>query len=310
MDANEAISPLDYEIKSIQHQTHKDRVWAFVNSVSDPLTQMATTRTSEEIFYIRRFLDAMFETYNTKRREIMAVTGMQAVETKIRKGARRSEGEASTQVADKGLTVDQVEKLLAKLVYEKWIEKSKEGFYRLSPRALIELRTWLIETYNDPDEPDEWQRIKSCIACKELITVGQRCTNLDCNVRLHNVCEEAYWRANPTKKCLKCRTVWDGKHYVGQKAVTTTDEYLRNKQKSSGNKRSREVVDEVDEDEEEPESEPRRRKSRAPTEEPNGGPSRRKGRQVATQSSQEASEDQEEEEDVEAEDDDDDDDDE
>lgn len=270
---------------------------------------MATTRTSEEIFYIRRFLDAMFETYNTKRREVMAVTGMQAVETKIRKAARRSEGEAGTQAADKGLTVDQVEKLLAKLAQEKWIEKSREGFYRLSPRALIELRTWLIETYNDPDEPDEWQRIKSCIACKELITVGQRCANLDCNVRLHNVCEEAYWRANPSKKCSKCRTAWDGKHYVGQNAVTTTDEYLKNKRKSGSNKRSREVVEEEEEDEA-AESEPRRRKSRAPTEEPNGGPSKRKSRQAATQSSREASEDDEEDaaledEDAEAEDDDD-----
>jgi hypothetical protein len=273
--ASIAISPLDFEIPSTLNQANKERVWALVNSVSDPLTQMATTRTSEEIFYIKRLLDAMFETYNTKRREIMAITGMQASETRIRKGPHQSEGEASTQAADKGLTVDQVEKLLVKLVNERWIEKSREGFYRLAPRALMELRNWLVETYNDADEPDGWQRIKFCVACKDIVTVGQRCANLECKIRLHNVCEEAYWRANPNKSCPRCKTAWDGKHYVGQKVVTSTDELLREKRRHGGNKRSRGVEEEED-NEEDPETSSRRRRNRVEEEEePNYGPSRR-----------------------------------
>jgi hypothetical protein len=276
--AAEAISPLDYEILSIQHQSHKERVWALVNSVSDPLTQMATTKTSEEIFYLRRFLDAMFESYNTKRKEVMAVSSMQALETKIRKGARQSEGESSTQAVDKGLTGDQVEKLLAKLMHEKWISKSREGFYSLAPRALMELRSWLVDTYNDGDEPEEWQRIKFCVACKEIITIGQRCANGDCNIRLHNVCEDAYWRANPNRTCPRCKAGWDGKHYVGQKAATVTDDYLREKRKSGSNKRSRATQQEDEEDEEQERNGFRRRRNQVKEElEQNGGPSRRKG---------------------------------
>lgn len=180
----------------------------------------------------------------------MAVSSMQALEGKLRKGAR-PDG-ASTQAEDKGLTGDQVEKLLAKLVEEKWIEKSSAGFYRLAPRALMELRSWLLDTYNNPDEPEDWQRIKCCEACKEIVTIGQRCSNMECNVRLHNICEAAYWNSRqPSHDCPTCGTLWDGKRFVGQKVVTSTEDYLRGKRRSGGvNKRARAPEDEEDQEQE------------------------------------------------------------
>jgi hypothetical protein len=249
--AVDAISPYDYEIRSTQHQTTKERIYALVNSVSDPLTQLATTRTPDEMSYIKRLLDAMFETYNTKRREVMAVSSMQAMETKVRKGGnRQSEGgepTQATQSSDRGLTQIEAEKLLSNLVKETWFERSAEGYYTLSPRALLELRSWLVETYNDSDEPESWQRIKFCEACKEIVTIGQRCTERECNVRLHNICTAAFWNSRPGKQCPKCKTAWTGKAFVGEKAITSTEEYLRGKRRSGGKRKS----DAVEEDEDE-----------------------------------------------------------
>jgi hypothetical protein len=249
--AVDAISPYDYEIRSTQHQTTKERIYALVNSVSDPLTQLATTRTPDEMSYIKRLLDAMFETYNTKRREVMAVSSMQAMETKVRKGGnRQSEGgepTQATQSSDRGLTQSEAEKLLSNLVKETWFERSAEGYYTLSPRALLELRSWLVETYNDSDEPESWQRIKFCEACKEIVTIGQRCTERECNVRLHNICTAAFWNSRPGKQCPKCKTAWTGKAFVGEKAITSTEEYLRGKRRSGGKRKS----DAVEEDEDE-----------------------------------------------------------
>jgi hypothetical protein len=238
--AADALSPLDYEIRSTQDQITKTRVHGVVNSISDPLTQMATTRTTEEMLYLKRLLDGMFETFNTKRREVMAITSMQAMEKKVLRGdPRASEGDSVTAV-DKGLTPGEAEKLLQSLIDEKWLERSTQGFYRLSTRALMDLRNWLVETYNDEtDDPDEWQRIKFCEACKDVVTVGQRCTEPNCNVRLHNICETAFWNSRPNKKCPKCGTEWNAAHYVGQKAVTSTEDYLRGKRKSGVSKRSR-----------------------------------------------------------------------
>ncbi|KAG9228219.1 putative tyrosine decarboxylase 1 [Amylocarpus encephaloides] len=234
--AADALSPLDYEIRTTQDQITKERSYVLVNSISDPLTQLATIRTTEETLYIKRLLDAMFETYNTRRREVMAITSMQAMERKVLRGAARA---GQRDAVDKGLTGSEAERLLQSLVREKWLERSAEGFYRLSTRGLMDLRSWLVETYNEvTDDPDDWQRVKECIACREIITIGQRCGQLECNVRLHDICETAYWNSRPNKSCPKCEREWDGEHFVGQGAVINTEEYTRG-QRRSGPKKSR-----------------------------------------------------------------------
>ena len=118
----------------------------------------------------------MFETFNTKRHEVMAINSMQAMKyAKPPSEDRRESQNGATQGSSgQGLTLMQAEKMLKTLVDEGWFEKSRKGFYSLSMRALMELRGWLIETYNDPDDEDDEEqipKIKQCIACKEIITV-------------------------------------------------------------------------------------------------------------------------------------------
>ena len=120
----------------------------------------------------------MFETYNTSRHEIMAITSMQAAQLcKAPTEAPREtqNGSATQGSAGQNLTMVQGEKMLKALVEEGWFEKSPKGFYSLSPRALMELRGWLFDTYNDveDEEEDDEERvlkIKRCLACKEIIT--------------------------------------------------------------------------------------------------------------------------------------------
>lgn len=124
----------------------------------------------------------MFETYNTPRHEVMAITSMQAI--KLHKSAtedvRQTQNGSETQgSAGQGLTMGQAEKMMKTLVEEGWFEKSIKGFYSLSPRALMELRGWLWETYNDVEDDEEEdgrvsKKIKQCFACKELITTVSR----------------------------------------------------------------------------------------------------------------------------------------
>ena len=174
--ANNAISPFDLEIRSTYHQITRQRIYALVNSTSDPITQLATIHTADEISYVKRVLDAMFETNNTSRHEVMAITSMQAV--KLHK-APREDGAATQNGAEtqgstgQSLTIAQAEKLLKTLVEEGWFERSSKGYYSLSPRALMELRGWLLETYNDVEEEEDetvHKKIKQCFACKEIIT--------------------------------------------------------------------------------------------------------------------------------------------
>lgn len=219
---NNAISPFDYEIRSSYHQVSKDRVYALVNTTSDALTQMSTIHTADEIAFVKRVLDAMFDKYNTQQAEVMAITSMQAL--KFSKDPTRRE--TQTQSAQAGLTMVQAEKVLADMEAEGWFELSENGYYSLTPRALMELRNWLIQTYNeapedDDDEDDEepHEKIKSCKACRDIVTVGQRCPNLPCNARLHNYCVRNMFRAQKeSEKCPTCSTDWRDAPSVGEKA--------------------------------------------------------------------------------------------
>lgn len=179
--ANDAISPFDLEIRSTYHQTSHSRVYALVNATSDPITQLATVHTADEISYLKRVLDAMFETNNTSRHEVMAIASMQAIKLhKVQNedGGQTQDGTETQGSAGHSLTMGQAEKMLKSLVEEGWFEKSQKGYYSLSPRALIELRGWLQETYNDVEEDEDEatapKRIKQCFACKEIITTASK----------------------------------------------------------------------------------------------------------------------------------------
>lgn len=185
--ANDAISPFDLSIRSTLSQHDRSRVFALVNTTSDPITQLSTSHSADEISFLKRLLDAMFETYNTRRQEVMAITSMQAVRLHKRPVDRRNEtqnGSATQGSEGQGLTMAGAERMLKELVQEGWFEKSRAGFYSLSPRALIELRHYLLTTYNGLDEDDEMDeaadrrqdKVKLCAACKDIVTVV-RCKN-------------------------------------------------------------------------------------------------------------------------------------
>ncbi|KAK5636099.1 hypothetical protein RRF57_011811 [Xylaria bambusicola] len=235
--ASDAISPFDLEIRSIMHQIRKERVYAIVNTTSDALTQLATLHSPDEIAFVKRVIDAMFEKYNTPRMEALCLDEMQA--NKLRVPPRpdnddeaMENGETQNQ-PPKGLKSSEVETVMRSMVDEGWFERSHEGFYYLSSRALLELRSWLLESYNDPDaEEGEWQRVKFCEACKDIVTIGQRCAERDCLIRLHDYCADAFFRTRRSRACPKCSEEWSGKHFVGERAVTETEAYQRGRRRS------------------------------------------------------------------------------
>ncbi|GIC86253.1 non-structural maintenance of chromosomes element 1 family protein [Aspergillus udagawae] len=246
--ANAAISPFDLEIRSTLRQlqvdqqvdgsTQAERVYALVNTTSDPLMQLATTYSADEIAFIKRVLDAIFDTYNTRRSEAMVVSGIQAMQlAKASSNSSRRESQGATQQnqggAAQSLTMSQAETVLKQLVEEGWLEKSRKGFYSLSPRGLMELRGWLIATYNENDEGRRVDKIKFCAACKDIITVGQRCGDRDCSGRLHDMCTRNFFRMRQAEQCPVCKAPWPGDKFVGERAITTTDTYMQGQRRST-----------------------------------------------------------------------------
>ncbi|EHY60603.1 hypothetical protein HRR83_000380 [Exophiala dermatitidis] len=238
-EANRALSPLDLEIRSTFHQQTRERFYALVNTTSDSLTQLATTYTADEILYVKKLLDAMFDGPNNKgKREAMCLSAIEAIQVGRAKSRRETQNDNNAATTTTSSTAGMLgardaEAMLGKLLDEGWLEKSKLGFYSLSPRALMELKGWLVDTYNDEDEDGHRRdKIKFCHACKEIITVGQRCPRRECSCRLHNICTQNFFRMQRSQTCPLCQTEWDGQHYVGEKAITTSESYQSGRRRS------------------------------------------------------------------------------
>ncbi|KAF2115837.1 Nse1 non-SMC component of SMC5-6 complex-domain-containing protein [Lophiotrema nucula] len=263
---NSRLQALDYDIRAAHSQTSRELVYALVNTQSDPLTQLATTFTPDEIAYIKRLLDAMFETNNTRRAEIMAVDSIQA--SQLAKVARNRQSQVNghtqhddedqpqeSQVAVKGITIAEAEKVCASLVSQQFCAKSRKGYYSLAPRALLELRAYLKETYNEPADPDDEEdegitRIRDCEGCGTIVTYGQRCSNRDCGCRLHDHCMAQFFRGrnNGERKCPACKAPWPGDFFVGERAATQGQRRTTGGRRANGGRGQ--VYDDDDDEEE------------------------------------------------------------
>ncbi|KAL4801792.1 Nse1 non-SMC component of SMC5-6 complex-domain-containing protein [Aspergillus unguis] len=232
--ANTALSPFDLEIRSTLPQleihdptssetTPPDRIYALVNTTSDSLTQLATTYTADEISFVKRILDKMFESNNNRITEAMAISSIEAIQqAKAGEGSRRDSGSATQATqggAAQSLSMTQAETVMKQLVEDGWFEKSRRGFYTLSPRGLMELRGWLVATYNDAEEGVN--KIKFCAACRDIITIGQRCATRECPGRLHDHCMRNFFRVQKAEQCPVCRAPWPGDKFVGERAVAS-----------------------------------------------------------------------------------------
>ncbi|KZM27853.1 uncharacterized protein EKO05_0004632 [Ascochyta rabiei] len=236
---NAKLEPYNFEIRHARDQTTKVTTYALINKTSDSLTQLATRFSASEIAYIRRLLDAMFDTNNTPTREILAVKQMDASQLARPRRARQSqaanladEHEASSQTADTGITMAEADHVLDALVADQFLRLSRAKYYSLAPRALMELHSYLKETYNeeaaaaddDNDDDDNNEeptiRIRDCEGCREIVTFGIRCNNRECGVRWHDGCANQYYRGKSSegKKCPKCKTLCSGNVYVGERA--------------------------------------------------------------------------------------------
>lgn len=266
---NSLLSPFDLEIRRTFHQLTREEIFALVNTTSDAMTQMATMHSPDEIAYVKRLLDAMFEGNNSVEKEVMAVHAVQArALARVSGGGHGDDGGRSgrdyhndngdTQFSwnhqnnssgsnNSSLTQSQAEKVLDAMELEGWFEKStvvmgggsssssrnerrKVIWYTLTPRALMELQQWLVDTYNHEEEEENeneaeeneetHQKIKFCKACRQIVTMGQRCPKMSCNVRLHHDCVGKMFRAQrDNETCPTCKTEWQDAPLVGIEAV-------------------------------------------------------------------------------------------
>ncbi|CAO3687433.1 unnamed protein product [Umbelopsis vinacea] len=165
---------------------------ALVNTKGDEVAQLATTYTANEIAFFKRVLELIVTADN----EAFALSSMAAV----REGPRLKPP----------ISQRESEELLNKLVADNWLMKRRDGYYVLHMRSIIELQTYLKETFES--------EVHDCLMCMEIVTVGERCSQGRCEVRLHLHCAAGYFPEQSSGaeiKCPTCSTTWSRDNTFG-----------------------------------------------------------------------------------------------
>lgn len=192
---NNSLEPLDFKIASILDETTGVKIWAFINTKSDELSQIATDFTPVEIAYFRNVVEQI----------ILASHGSYSVSSMT---ALREVNNLKQTI-----TKSHAQNLLDTFVVKGWLLKSRRGRYSLSSRTLLELQTYLKANYEDD--------IHECTICLELLTKGIGCYTRQCGARLHAHCYKRFARESKVQ-CPSCKADWSDKkqlQMIGEDAI-------------------------------------------------------------------------------------------
>ncbi|CAE6500391.1 unnamed protein product [Rhizoctonia solani] len=197
-EINQDLEKFDLRFSSSRDECTGETLWAIVNTKQDAATMLATEYNATEIQYFKLVVEQIMLAGNDAY-SIPATAALREV----------------SQLQGKGITKAEAEYVLSSLVAKGWLMKSKRGRYSLAPRALLELQTYLRDTY-----PDEYAE---CTTCLEPVTKGVACRTNNCAARLHTHCYAVVVRAARERgvQCPTCGTSWkdDNVRKLGEEAV-------------------------------------------------------------------------------------------
>ncbi|KAF8938354.1 hypothetical protein BGZ58_001086 [Dissophora ornata] len=180
---------------------------ALTNTNGQKIAQVATEYSPTELEYFKHLLDAIVMADD----EAYCISSTAALHEA---GQLKNKENKSLS-----LTKREAEALLDRFVADKWFIRSAAGAYSLSMRSLLELQTYLKETYGD--------QIQECTLCMEIITKGQRCQVAACSCRLHYHCAGAYFKNMNNPVCPTCHSAWSAKVLIGLSDRTSAPSKVR-----------------------------------------------------------------------------------
>ncbi|KAJ3076827.1 hypothetical protein HDU98_011688 [Podochytrium sp. JEL0797] len=180
---NEALAHVDLSLSSLAHPKTGEKTFALVNTHSDDAAQLATTFSANEIAFVKRIIYKIMTTED----DVFSI----------------STGDALRESSVAKVSVTETENLLDRIVDMGWLDITN-GWISLSMRALMELKTYLREEFED--------YVQYCSVCKEMVTTHyERCSDGACPGRLHKFCAGRYFGVN-ARKCPHegCGANWEG----------------------------------------------------------------------------------------------------
>ncbi|KAF9986294.1 hypothetical protein BGZ75_002010 [Mortierella antarctica] len=212
---NEGLNSVELEFRRSQDEVTGAPIIALTNTNGQKIAQVATAYSPTELEYFKHLLDAIIMADD----EAYCISSTAA----LHEAGNLKNAESKTVT----LTKRDAEVLLDRFVADKWFIRSGAGAYSLSMRALLELQTYLKETYED--------QMQECTLCMETITKGQRCQVAACAARLHHHCASQYFKNMNNKVCPTCHTNWSEKILIGLSDRTSAPSKVRRRRQRKAN---------------------------------------------------------------------------
>ncbi|KAH9946016.1 Nse1 non-SMC component of SMC5-6 complex-domain-containing protein [Epithele typhae] len=199
---NDTLNLLDLEFAHLHDEGSGKELYAIVNRKGDEIAQMATEYSALEIAYFKAVVEQIMLAPN----ESFCVSSLAALRE-------------TNSLKTSSMTKSQAESTLGSFVANGWLVKSRQGRYSLSTRTVMELQTYLRQTYED--------QVVDCTICMELVTRGVACPTPQCKTRLHPHCLTTYRRR--TQACPTCKENWSSMELrpVGEVAFKEGQDQMR-----------------------------------------------------------------------------------
>ncbi|KAF9163951.1 hypothetical protein DFQ26_001952 [Actinomortierella ambigua] len=192
---NEGLNSVEFEFRRAVDEVTGQPVLSLTNTNGQKIAQVATSYNPTELEFFKHLVDAIVNADD----EAFCIGSKAAL----------IESSNLKNKDNKPLTLSKkdAESLLSRFVADQWFLRSSAGAYSLSMRTLLELQTYLKETYPD--------QIQECTLCMDIITKGQRCQVSACAARLHHHCAQRYFQNRTNKACPTCQSQWTGAMLIG-----------------------------------------------------------------------------------------------
>lgn len=194
---NARIEKFGFKINLVRDQISGELQYVFINTQFDEAIQGCTTYSAPELDAIKQLIE---EIVNARDYGFSILYSM---------AKQRTTAVLKQKTSDSVL-------LLGRLVDDGWIEVSEQDRVHLSSMCLSELRTFLAETYGFFSAEDSQGKLLKCAVCKDIVTVGTKCSNGACYMTYHDKCFAIYERRHEVCSNADCVRKLDDAVQVGK----------------------------------------------------------------------------------------------
>lgn len=189
---NTTIADHGFKIDKKNDEISGELYYIFINTEVDEVIKGGSDYSTNELTCIKSIMDEIIESPGLSY-SISRINAQQTISSLLNR------------------TLNEAHYLIMKLIDDGWFLLTKNDLLVFSIRSLSELKYYLMERFGS----DNFGTLLQCKQCDDIVTMGWKCPNNECNISFHHRCLDIFERTNSDiRVCIgeNCSQVWDSKN--------------------------------------------------------------------------------------------------